>query len=77
MTSANSMLKQGTQSWCSGTIQRDRVGREVGGVSEWEGETCIPVANSYGKSHHNIVNSYPPININKLIFKINKITLKI
>ena len=24
-------MKQGTQSWCSGTTQRGRVGREVGG----------------------------------------------
>ena len=25
-------MKQGTQSWCSGTTQRDRVGRGVGGA---------------------------------------------
>jgi len=24
-------MKQGTQSWCSGTTLRDRVGREMGG----------------------------------------------
>jgi len=26
-------MKQGTQSWCSGTTWRDEVGREMGGVS--------------------------------------------
>ena len=38
-------MKQGTQSWCSGTTQRDGVGREVGGCSEW-GDTCTPMADS-------------------------------
>ena len=28
-------MKQGTQSWCSGTTQRDGVGKEVGGGSGW------------------------------------------
>ena len=31
-------MKQGTQSQCSGTTQRDRVGREVGGGFKVEGE---------------------------------------
>ena len=48
--------KQGTQSWCTGTTQRDGVGREVGGgfgmgthVHLWliHVEAC--------KNHHNIV----------------------
>ena len=41
MTRANSM-KQGTQSWHSGTTQRDRMGKEVRGVQNVE-DTCIPV----------------------------------
>jgi len=41
MTRANSM-KQGTQSWHSGTTQRDRMGREVRSVQD-VGDTCIPV----------------------------------
>ena len=39
-------MKQGTQSWCSGTTWRDEVGREMGGVSGWGGDTHIPVADS-------------------------------
>ena len=27
-------MKQGTQSWCSGTTQRDGVGREMGGFQD-------------------------------------------
>ena len=30
-------MKQGTQNWCSGTTQSDRVGREVEGHSGWLG----------------------------------------
>ena len=28
------MREAGTQSWCSGTTQRDSVGREVGGLQD-------------------------------------------
>ena len=43
-------MKQGTQSLCSGTTQRDRVDGRVGlrsgkGNSGW-GDTCVPMANS-------------------------------
>ena len=31
MTSASLMMKQGTQSWCAKTTQRDGVKRKVGG----------------------------------------------
>ena len=37
--------KQGTQSLCSATTQRDGVGRKVGGGSGW-GDTCIPMVDS-------------------------------
>ena len=33
-------MKQGTQSWCSGTTQRDRVGIEEGGGGQ-DGETHV------------------------------------
>jgi len=35
-------MKQGTQSWCSGTTQRDKVGREVEGELRMGGHmyTC-------------------------------------
>ena len=42
MTIASSMHEAGHPSWCSGTIQRDKVGREVGGEFRW-GDTCMPV----------------------------------
>ena len=35
MTSASLMHEAGTQSWCSGTTQRDGVGSEGGGGSGW------------------------------------------
>ena len=38
-------MKQGTESWCTGTTQRDGIGREIGGVSGW-GDTCTPMADS-------------------------------
>jgi len=38
-------MKQGTQSWCTGTTQRDGMGREVGAGLGW-GDTGIPVADS-------------------------------
>ena len=37
--------KQGSQRWCSGTTQRDGVGREVEGVFRM-GDTCTPMADS-------------------------------
>ena len=43
MTGVSSEHEAGTQSWCSGTTQRDGVGREVGGGSGW-GDIGIPVA---------------------------------
>jgi len=38
-------MKQGTQSWCTGTTQRDGVGRKVGGGCRI-GDMCIPMADS-------------------------------
>jgi len=38
-------MKQGTQSWCSGTTLRNGMRREVGGGSGW-GETCTLMADS-------------------------------
>ena len=39
-------MKQGTQSWCSGTTPRDRVGREDGGGLRMGGSTGAHVADS-------------------------------
>ena len=39
-------MKQGTQSRCSVTIQRDRMGKEVGRSVQDEGDTCVSVADS-------------------------------
>ena len=39
-------MKQGIQSQCSGTTQRDGVGREVGGRTQDVGSTCTPMADS-------------------------------
>jgi len=33
-------MKQGVQSWCSGTTQRDEVGREVAGGFRMGGHLC-------------------------------------
>ena len=47
-------MKQGTQSWCSGTTQRDGMGKKVGGGFGM-GDTCTPVADScpcMAKSHN-------------------------
>ena len=47
-------MRQGTQSWCTGTTQRDGMGREV-----WDGGhmyTYAPFMSMYGKNHENIVN---------------------
>ena len=50
-------MKQGTQSWCSGTAQSDGVGREVGGGFWMVGHKYTHgwFMSIYGKSHHNIV----------------------
>ena len=50
-------MKQDTQSQCSGTTQRDGVGREVGGGSGW-GDICAPMA-MYGKIHVNVWQKTP------------------
>ena len=57
MTSASSCMKQGTQSQCSGTTQRDGVGRDVGGGFRMRGHmyTCDWFMLMYGKTHNNIV----------------------
>jgi len=39
-------MKQGTQSQCTGTTQRDGMGREVGGGFRRMGDTCTPMADS-------------------------------
>ena len=54
-------MKQGTQSWCTETTQRDGVGS---GVQDGE-DTCGPVTDSCWRMvcHHNIIN-YPPIKLN-------------
>ena len=71
-------MKQGTQSQCSGTTQKDGVGREVEvefrrGVHMY---TCDWFMFMYGKTHHNIViilqlNSFfnPPQKITMLLKK--------
>ena len=50
-------MKQDTQSWCSGTTQRDRVRREVGGGFRMGGHmyTHGRFMSMYSKIHHNIV----------------------
>ena len=50
-------MKQGTQSRCSGTTQRDSVGREVRGGFRIGGHmyTYGQFMLMYGKNHHNIV----------------------
>ena len=52
-------MKQGTQSWCSGTTQRDRVGREVAVGFRMRGVghvyTCGQFTLMHGKNHYNIV----------------------
>ena len=60
-------MKRGTQSWWSGTNQRDRVGREVGGGHSGWGDTCIPIADSYrcmAKTTIILWSNWPPIKIN-------------
>jgi len=50
-------MKQGTQNWCSGTTQRDGLGRDVGGGVQDGGHmrTHGWFMSMYGKNHHNIV----------------------
>ena len=50
-------LKQGIQSQCPGTTQRDGVGREEGGGSGWGRHTytCGQFMLMCGKNHHHIV----------------------
>ena len=50
-------MKQGTQSWRTGTTQRDGVGREVEGGFRVVGHMCTNgwFMLMYGKNHHNIV----------------------
>ena len=50
-------VKQGTQSRCTGTSQRDGMGREVSGGFGTQGHryTHSWFMSMYGKSHHNIV----------------------
>ena len=38
-------MRQGAQGWCTGTTQRDGMGREVGGRVQ-DGDTCTPVADA-------------------------------
>ena len=60
-------MKQGPQSWCSGTTQRDRVGREVRESFRTGGDICIHVSNSCWCMEKNIKilwSNYPPIKIN-------------
>ena len=53
--------------WCTGTTQRDGMGREVGGGFRM-GNTCIPVADSF-------LYIAKPIQYCK-VKKINKLNLK-
>ena len=51
-------MKQGTQSQYSGTNQRDKVGKEVGGGVWDEGDACILVAIfvlMHGKNHQDVI----------------------
>ena len=50
-------MKQGTQSWCSGTIQKEGEGREVGRRFRMVGHMYTHgwFMSMYGKNHHNIV----------------------
>ena len=68
-------MKQGTQSWCTGTTQRDGMGwgeRWEGGFGM--GDTCAPVADScqcMAKTTTILYSNYPPIKINKSLKKRN------
>ena len=58
-------MKQGTQSWCSGTTQRDGVDRKMRGEFRM-GVTCAPVADSFVLQKPAQYCNYPPIKISKL-----------
>ena len=47
-------VKQGTESWCTRTSQRDGMGREVGGAFGMGGHmyTCDWFMSMYGKNHN-------------------------
>ena len=49
-------MKQGTQSWFSGTTQKNGVGKQMAGVQDG-GHMCTHdwFISMYGKNHHNIV----------------------
>ena len=49
-------MKHSTQSWCSGTTQRDGVGREEEGEFRIRGHMhpCDQFMLMYGKNYHNI-----------------------
>ena len=42
-------MRQGAQGQCTGMTLRDGIGKEVGGGFGM-GDTCTPVADSYGKT---------------------------
>ena len=46
VASPGSMHDTGCLGWCTGTTQRDGIGREEGGGFRM-GNTCIPVADSF------------------------------
>ena len=70
-------MKQGTQSWCSGTNLRDALGKEVGEGFRMLGRMCTHgwFILMCGKNHHNIV-KYLASSQNKLInlFKRRKLS---
>ena len=49
-------MRQGGQGWCTGMIQRDGMGREMGGGFRMR-KTCTPVADHVNvwQNHYNIV----------------------
>ena len=58
MTSPARCMKQGSQSWCTGTTQRDGMGDGGGRGCSGQGAhmyTCNWFMSMYGKNHHNIV----------------------
>ena len=70
-------MKQGTQSWCSGTTQRDGLGKEVGEGFRMGGRMCTHgwFMLMCGKNHHSIV-KYLASSQNKLVnlFKRRKLS---
>ena len=61
---------QGARGWCTGTTQRDGMGREVGGGFRM-GNTCTPVADSC-QCMAEPIQYYKVKKINKQIKKKNK-----